>query len=220
MSEIAAAAKRLKINPQVPQTFINNPTHQMEVTVQKIQKVEEELSQLAATTKMPKVPEKMPESNDHCHCIESSRCPTEKMDFTFGRSCSIGFVRCCLHLHENSQKSSETAENEKKLNTFQEKPLETPEISENLKTTTTEQITTISTTEMTTKMRPLVTKIPITKLKSQKIFHVYNIPSVMPQKPAVFQYKNPQQFASHIINHSRPSVYKGSQVHPISLTKK
>ena len=33
--------------------------------------------------------------NDRCHCIERSQCPEEKMDFTFGKSCQLGTVRCC-----------------------------------------------------------------------------------------------------------------------------
>ena len=35
--------------------------------------------------------------NDRCHCIERSQCPEEKMDFTFGKSCQLGTVRCCSH---------------------------------------------------------------------------------------------------------------------------
>lgn len=35
--------------------------------------------------------------NDRCKCIERSQCPEEKMDFTFGKSCQLGTVRCCNH---------------------------------------------------------------------------------------------------------------------------
>ena len=30
-----------------------------------------------------------------CECVESSECRTDKVDFSFGKSCGFGFVRCC-----------------------------------------------------------------------------------------------------------------------------
>ena len=35
---------------------------------------------------------------DACQCIETSQCPEDKMDFTFGKSCQLGTVRCCHHI--------------------------------------------------------------------------------------------------------------------------
>jgi hypothetical protein len=31
----------------------------------------------------------------NCSCVESSKCSSNRMDFSFGRSCGFGFVRCC-----------------------------------------------------------------------------------------------------------------------------
>ena len=33
---------------------------------------------------------------DSCSCVENPRCPQDNQDFTFGKSCSFGYVRCCL----------------------------------------------------------------------------------------------------------------------------
>ena len=30
-----------------------------------------------------------------CDCVEASKCRTDKVDFSFGKSCGFGFVRCC-----------------------------------------------------------------------------------------------------------------------------
>lgn len=30
-----------------------------------------------------------------CECVEGSKCRTAKVDFSFGKSCGFGFVRCC-----------------------------------------------------------------------------------------------------------------------------
>ena len=40
-----------------------------------------------------------------CACVESSECRTDKVDFSFGKSCGFGFVRCC---HEGIIREQQT----------------------------------------------------------------------------------------------------------------
>ena len=47
--------------------------------------------------------EKVESKDDNCKCMQE--CPEEKMDFTFGKSCQLGTVRCCNY--EFSQKKEE-----------------------------------------------------------------------------------------------------------------
>jgi len=47
----------------------------------------------------PELVEKTTTTSDRvepeCYCVETSKCRTEKVDFSFGKSCGFGFVRCC-----------------------------------------------------------------------------------------------------------------------------
>ena len=45
-------------------------------------------------------------SDDPCSCVRDKDCTPDRMDFTFGKSCSFGFVRCCP-LEDTSEKEED-----------------------------------------------------------------------------------------------------------------
>ena len=51
---------------------------------------------LEAETRIKKIlAEEKVVQRDACTCVQNGKCPTEQMNFTFGKSCKIGTVRCC-----------------------------------------------------------------------------------------------------------------------------
>ena len=146
--------------------------------------------------------------NDRCKCIERSQCPEEKMDFTFGKSCQLGTVRCCNHeiVQEKQEIVQESLPNvpytfTSTAATPKEIVLPTNTNSENIKKEILEPLPleplTFTSTAATPKKvhlnnpvfqivnkKPqMVTKMPLSQLKNQKTglpktFFVYNIPNV------------------------------------------
>ena len=57
----------------------------------------------APENKSEEVPEKVAPVQDKCTCRPRNDCPENKRDFSFGKSCDLGQVRCCLTIENPDQ---------------------------------------------------------------------------------------------------------------------
>ena len=46
------------------------------------------------------------QEENRCRCLPNEECPTDKKDFTFGISCKMGMVRCCISEEINDNKET------------------------------------------------------------------------------------------------------------------
>ena len=106
IAEIHAAANRLKVSNQVQNMVANMDSDQVKSAVAQLQDQNEELIE---------IPEDKAEhdATDECQCVEYSQCSEDKMDFTFGKSCSFGKVRCCKKALETTTTTMSTIMTEK-----------------------------------------------------------------------------------------------------------
>jgi hypothetical protein len=187
MAEIHAAAKRLKVTPQP--TRIN----QDQVDDSIFEQFEEVI--IDDDDKYMPIMETEDKSTDTCRCVLSSECPVDKMEFTFGKSCNFGYVRCCHHLSATITTTTTTPS------------------TTNAATTTDTTTTTTTTTAATTTTRNMLT-IPTTWLVTKapevtKVFYRHSMPSVMNKN---IMSLTPDQIANQV--RKQPVVYRqGPQQH-------
>ena len=46
------------------------------------------------------------QEENRCRCLPNEECPTDKKDFTFGISCKMGMVRCCISVDTTDNKET------------------------------------------------------------------------------------------------------------------
>ena len=53
--------------------------------------------------------QKPDENENQCKCISRSECPHEQIEYTFGKSCQVGTVRCCAGKSTSTSTTSTTS---------------------------------------------------------------------------------------------------------------
>ena len=92
MAEIHQAAKRLNVSSTVQSMVANADPKKVESTFEELKTVDEHLVDI----------------QDGCQCIEGSQCPDDRVEYTFGKSCEYGLVRCCLSKKASSPTTTST----------------------------------------------------------------------------------------------------------------
>ena len=106
----------------------------------------------APEIKSEEVPEKVAPVQDKCTCSPRNDCPENKRDFSFGKSCDLGQVRCCLAIENPDQ--PEDKEDEK---------VEVP-------------------TMVTKAPIPMKTQFKVATQPAKQKFFVYRVPTVAPKR--------------------------------------
>jgi hypothetical protein len=131
---------------------------------------------------------------DQCLCVDLDQCSPDQMDFSFGRSCRYGQVRCCPDLPD--------PELSEITNTLEENRSNQVQLQETTTTITTTTTTSTSTTRTTTEL-PTTTSTTTTapnNLDSHRLptseyvpsqfssssFYRYSVPSVYTKRPQIF----------------------------------
>jgi hypothetical protein len=166
-------------------------------------------TETTTTTTVPTTTTMKIMTGDDCRCVDFSECPASKMDFSFGRSCRYGQVRCCIQKSENVLSEVILTENilseieQEVENDLQRKPSTTTQLpittstaassttTETTTTTTTTTATTTVPTTTTTTHKPTnlnshrLTTDPISPIKYSS-FYRYSMPSVLTKRPQIF----------------------------------
>ena len=89
-------------NPTETHTMQINASQTQEITSNKNKEkssekfLEEEKNEAATTI----------QEEERCKCLPNDDCPTDQKDFTFGISCKMGMVRCCISEEINDNKET------------------------------------------------------------------------------------------------------------------
>ena len=113
---------------------------------------------------------------DKCTCKPRNDCPEDKRDFSFGKSCNLGQVRCCLTI---------------------ENPEQPEDKEEEVEITKVEEVPTMVTKSPILTFNP--EEVKADQPQKQKFF-VYRIPTVAPKKMV-----NPEQLAKQVLSRPKPT---------------
>merc|ERR1712062_7841 len=157
-----------------------------EIKVQVPAQIPVQVPEQAPTPQQPEEPKEVTEVQaqdqeqepvqDKCTCMPRNDCPEDKRDFSFGKSCNLGQVRCCLTIENPEQ--PEDKEEEVKITKVEEVPT------------------------MVTKSPILTFNLEEVKAKQpqKQKFFVYRIPTVAPKKMV-----NPEQLAKQVLSRPKPT---------------
>merc|ERR1712029_135764 len=113
---------------------------------------------------------------DKCTCMPRNDCSEDKRDFSFGKSCDLGQVRCCLTI---------------------ENPEQPEDKEEEVETIKVEEVPTMVTKSPILTFNP--EEVKADQPQKQKFF-VYRIPTVAPKKMV-----NPEQLAKQVLSIPKPT---------------
>ena len=96
MAELHQAAKRFNVEDQIQDIVRTADPAKIDSTLEELKNNNEELFDINDNDE-ELVENKEKTLQDTCQCLLPETCPQDKVVYTFGKSCDMGFVRCCLN---------------------------------------------------------------------------------------------------------------------------